>query len=147
MLEQDYVSLYKHMKVQRNIMASVGSDIVRDIVIPQLTQEVNENKNFAMLRQVYNSLILATWYKNKIKENIFKLVYENKNKIVDGIKELISVGVVKLLFGSYEPDIEVTVTPGDVSCEKRIGLVPMTVTVAVSCQKVFAYKVPDVIAA
>ena len=36
------------------------SQIVREIVIPEFTKEVNENKNFAQLRQVYNSLILAT---------------------------------------------------------------------------------------
>ena len=48
----------------------LGSQIVREIVIPELTKEVNENKNFAQLRQVYNSLILATWYKKKIKDSI-----------------------------------------------------------------------------
>ena len=58
MLEQDYLSLRKHIAV-RNDMASVGANIVREIVIPELSREVNENKNFAKLRQVYNSLILA----------------------------------------------------------------------------------------
>ena len=37
----------------------LGSQIVREIVIPELTTEVNENKNFARLRQVYNSLNLS----------------------------------------------------------------------------------------
>ncbi len=60
------------------------SQIVRSIVIPQLTKEVNEGKNFAQLRQVYNSLILATWYKKKIKDSILSQVYADKNK-VDGI--------------------------------------------------------------
>jgi len=43
--------------------------------------EVNENKNFARLRQVYNSLILATWYKKKIKDSILEQVYADKNKV------------------------------------------------------------------
>ncbi|MBF0571302.1 MAG: hypothetical protein HQL12_05460 [Candidatus Omnitrophica bacterium] len=60
---------------------ALGSQIVREIVIPELTKEVNENKNFAKLRQIYNSLILATWYKNKIKESILSQVYANKNKV------------------------------------------------------------------
>src|SRR5262249_44434051 len=38
---------------------SLGTKIVREIVIPALTKEVNEGKNFAQLRQVYNSIILA----------------------------------------------------------------------------------------
>ena len=33
----------------------LGSQIIREIVIPELTKEVNEDKNFAQLRQVYNS--------------------------------------------------------------------------------------------
>src|SRR5208283_2728728 len=60
---------------------ALGSQIVREIVIPELTKEVNENKNFAKLRQVYNSLILATWYKKKIKDSILSQVYADKNKV------------------------------------------------------------------
>src|SRR5208337_249607 len=62
----------------------------REIVIPELTKEVNEDKNFARLRQVYNSLILATWYKKKIKDSILEKVYADKNKIA-GVKYLSTV--------------------------------------------------------
>ena len=48
----------KHRSTNETINA-LGSQIVREIVIPELTNEVNEDKNFAQLRQVYNSLILA----------------------------------------------------------------------------------------
>ena len=81
MLEQDYLSLQKHMKLQRNEMASVGVNIIREIVIPALTKEVNEGKNFAPLRQVFYSLILATWYKKKIKESILNKVFSDQGKI------------------------------------------------------------------
>jgi signal transduction histidine kinase len=50
-------------------------------VIPALTKEVNEGKNFAQLRQVFYSLILATWYKKKIKDSILNKVYSNQKKI------------------------------------------------------------------
>ncbi len=66
---------------QRNVHNALASQIVREIVIPQLTKEINENKNFAQLRQVYNSLILATWYKKKIKDSILNKVYADKNKV------------------------------------------------------------------
>ncbi|MDO8674989.1 MAG: M28 family peptidase [Candidatus Omnitrophota bacterium] len=65
----------------RGDVNALGSQVVREIVIPALTKEVNENKNFAQLRQVYNSLILATWYKKKIKDSILLQVYADKNKI------------------------------------------------------------------
>lgn len=58
-----------------------NSQIIRNIVTPEITKEVNEGKNFAQLRQVYNSLILATWYKKKIKDSILNQVYADKNKI------------------------------------------------------------------
>jgi hypothetical protein len=66
--------------ISENINA-LGSQIVREIVIPALTKEVNEGKNFAQLRQVFYSLILATWYKKKIKDSILNKVYSNRNKI------------------------------------------------------------------
>ena len=109
MLEQDYLSMQKHnVETQKEYASAklsnreyfiashykdaingvstkndinfLGSKIVREIVIPELTKEVNENKNFARLRQVYNSLILATWYKKKIKDSILSQVYADKNK-------------------------------------------------------------------
>jgi len=85
LLEQDYLSMQKHNAAlpltSRNDTASVGANVMRDIVIPELTKEVNENQNFAQLRQVYNSLILATWYKKKIKDSILGKAYADKNKV------------------------------------------------------------------
>ena len=86
MLEQDYLSLEKHEGIQSEQVQTkdtnqLGSQIVREIVIPELTKEVNEDKNFSQLRQVYNSLILATWYKKKIKDSILSQVYSDKNKV------------------------------------------------------------------
>jgi len=100
MLEQDYLALEKNTVIlsaakdlnkinslrdssalPQNDVNALGSQIIREIVILELTKEVNEGKNFAQLRQVYNSLVLATWYKKKIKDSILAQVYENKNKI------------------------------------------------------------------
>jgi len=86
MLEQDYLSLAKHEGIQSSQAqvkgtSQLGSQVVREIVIPELTKEINEDKNFAPLRQVYNSLILATWYKKKIKDSILAQVYTDKNKV------------------------------------------------------------------
>jgi len=98
MLEEDYLSLQKHSDVGAgsqpakeraptrgaptvNNLHSLASQIVREIVIPELTTEINQGKNFAQLRQVYNSLILATWYKKKIKDSILTQVYADRNKV------------------------------------------------------------------
>jgi len=63
-----------------NAVPSVKT-ILKEIVIPELTRDVNQGQNFAQLRQVYNSLILAEWYKRKIKDGILAQVYANKKKI------------------------------------------------------------------
>ncbi len=68
-------------KVEGKVTNALGSQIIREIVIPALTKEVNEGKNFAQLRQIYNSLILAAWYKKKIKDSILSQVYVDKNKV------------------------------------------------------------------
>ncbi|MBF0387805.1 MAG: hypothetical protein HQL20_08120 [Candidatus Omnitrophica bacterium] len=58
----------------------ISKDILREIVIPILEKEVNEGKNFAQLRQVYHSLILAIWYKDKIMESVLGKAYVDRNK-------------------------------------------------------------------
>ena len=69
-------------RVSTSNINTIGAQIIKEIVIPELTKEVNENKNFAQLRQVYNSLILATWYKKKIKDSILAQVYADQKKVV-----------------------------------------------------------------
>jgi len=81
MLEEDYLALKKNTDAAPGKAANkIGSQIVREIVIPQLTKEINTSRNFAQLRQVYSSLILAVWYKKKIRDSILAQVYADKNK-------------------------------------------------------------------
>ncbi|MBL8012802.1 MAG: hypothetical protein JNN05_03035 [Candidatus Omnitrophica bacterium] len=58
----------------------IGSQIVREIIIPEIEKEVNEGKNFAPIRQIYYSMILAAWYKQAIKDALLNRVYSNKTK-------------------------------------------------------------------
>ena len=85
LLEEDYLSLTKHTpttsKGNPQSTNALGTQIVREVVIPILEKEVNEGKNFSQLRQVYNSLILAIWFKDKIKESLFGKAYVDQKKI------------------------------------------------------------------
>ncbi len=58
--------------------------IIREIIIPAIEKEVNEGQNFTQLRQIYHSLILATWFKRNLKESILGKIYVRQNKI-DGV--------------------------------------------------------------
>ncbi|MBF0489073.1 MAG: NUDIX hydrolase [Candidatus Omnitrophica bacterium] len=80
MLDEDYLAKQKHT-ILRNDMISVGSNIVRQIVIPEITKEVNTGKNFAPLRQIYEALILAKWYKETVQNGLLDAVYKNKNQV------------------------------------------------------------------
>jgi hypothetical protein len=75
---------------------TLAKDVVREVVIPVLEREVNEGKNFAPLRQVYYSLLLAVWLKKKlqtavpvtgveekpgfVKGNILSMIFVNQHK-------------------------------------------------------------------
>ena len=78
MLEEDFLSLEKNIasehfgtdkltKSDVRKISKVSSDVVREVLIPELEREVNEGKNFANLRQIYHSMILATWFKKNLK--------------------------------------------------------------------------------
>ena len=83
MLEGDYLAIVKNSKhIDLPEIQKTSEQIIRQIVIPELTKEINQGRNFARLRQVYNSLILATWYKKKIKDSVLSKVYADKNKVV-----------------------------------------------------------------
>lgn len=92
LLEQDYLSIEKNLlndkfgtqKQEANStkeISAMSSEIVREAVLPQLRNEVNTGKNFAQLRQVYHSLILANWFKENLKQAILNKVYSDKNKV------------------------------------------------------------------
>ena len=61
--------------------SDISSSIVREVFIPVLEKEVNEGKNFAQLRQIYNSIILSYWYKTNLKNSILNKVYADKRKV------------------------------------------------------------------
>jgi len=80
MLEEDYLALQKHAAVHSGV-TSAGADTARAIVIPVLEKEVNEGRNFAQLRQMYQAMILAAWYKKALKTSILNKVYADKSKV------------------------------------------------------------------
>ncbi|MFA5345689.1 MAG: tetratricopeptide repeat protein [Candidatus Omnitrophota bacterium] len=48
-------------------LQAVTQQLMKEIVIPAITKDVNESKNYAPLRQIYHSLILAQWFKRRHK--------------------------------------------------------------------------------
>ncbi len=95
MMEEDYLALKQNMKDPAAGMGQMNnadirdaarsaSDVMRQVVIPEIEKEINTGKNFALLRQVYQAMVLAMWYKNNLKDSLLGQVYADKNK-VDGV--------------------------------------------------------------
>ena len=90
MMEQDYVAqtndvgAWRNSSISDSDMPKTSHDstrIMRETILPKIEQEVNTGKNFTQLRQIYNSLILAAWYKKNLKQTLLGQVYVDKNKI------------------------------------------------------------------
>ncbi|MDO8674687.1 MAG: hypothetical protein Q7K71_01035 [Candidatus Omnitrophota bacterium] len=72
-------SQVNHPNASPNINA-VGTQVLREIIIPQIEKEVNEGEHFAQLRQIYHAVILSAWFKKRLKESILGKIYVDKAK-------------------------------------------------------------------
>jgi len=87
MLEEDYKSdqwsvISDQKKEQQTTeRRSQTTQFIRDIILPEIEKEVNAGSNFAQLRQIYNSVILATWFKRNLKKSFLGQVYMDQNKV------------------------------------------------------------------
>ncbi|MFH1198787.1 MAG: histidine phosphatase family protein, partial [Candidatus Omnitrophota bacterium] len=74
MLEEDYLKrpqtvdqrlqTYSFKDERFKTLNKYSSELIRELIIPKLTKEINTSKRYASLRQVYYSLILAQWFKS-----------------------------------------------------------------------------------
>jgi hypothetical protein len=70
MLEQDYLkgtAAYEFKDDRLRQLNEYSGQLMRELIIPQMTREINSCRRYAALRQVYYSLILAAWFKEKFK--------------------------------------------------------------------------------
>jgi len=91
MLEEDYLALESNKGSAKHglgkatlgdieVISGVSSRVVREVLIPEIEREVNQGAIFANLRQIYNSMILAVWYKHTLKTSLLGEVYVNQQK-------------------------------------------------------------------
>lgn len=88
MLEEDFFATKRNgisSQENREVTASekanqVASKIMKETVLPKVEQDVNLGANFAPLRQVYYSLVLSSWFKEKLKDSLYKH-YIDKEKV------------------------------------------------------------------
>ena len=92
MLEEDYVALNENKGVEKygldglsdektKEISAIQKEMIRAILIPEIEKEVNEGETFANLRQIYDAMILASWYKEAMQESLLGQIYVDQNKI------------------------------------------------------------------
>jgi len=100
MLDSDYVAMSNGTEnTNSGSTMEIGESIIREIIIPEIEKEVNAGKNFAPLRQIYHSLILAKWYKETIKNSLLSSIYVDQNKTA-GV-ELDDTGYKEEIYAQY----------------------------------------------
>ncbi|MCK9571817.1 MAG: hypothetical protein M0Q96_00855, partial [Candidatus Omnitrophica bacterium] len=87
MLEQDHLqgsTTYNFSDIRAKELNEYSSQLIRELILPELTKKVNNSKDYAALRQVYYSLILARWFKSRFygKGGLYAS-YINKSNLKD----------------------------------------------------------------
>lgn len=78
--EADYLAA----KNNQTIDADMNSDLLRDLIVPQIKEDVNTGRNFAELRQMISSIVVAQWFKKKFANSLYSFYFNaEKMKGVD----------------------------------------------------------------
>lgn len=91
MLEEDYLALGANRGSDRHGLGTLtasdidqiseeSKEVIREVIIPEIEREVNEGATFTRLRQMFNAIILAAWYKKNLRQSVFGTVYMDSNK-------------------------------------------------------------------
>lgn len=142
MLEEDYFALQQNLgndttktMDEAQLISGVSAQVVKEVLIPEIEKEVNEGKHFANLRQIYNSMILATWYKAALHDSLLGQVYmdkgktkgielEDKNqkeKIYNQYLQAFEKGVFDLIKEDYDPATQQVISRKYFSGGERLG--------------------------
>ncbi|MBI4982648.1 MAG: hypothetical protein HZC15_05895 [Candidatus Omnitrophica bacterium] len=63
----DENGMYQFNDPRLKELNSCSTKLIKELIIPKLTKEINSSKRYAKMRQVYYSLVLSRWFKNKFK--------------------------------------------------------------------------------
>ncbi len=70
LLEEDYLkgeAAVSSSDPKHQAINAYSAQLLRELIVPLVTREVNASKQYAALRQAYYSLILAQWFKEQFK--------------------------------------------------------------------------------
>jgi hypothetical protein len=82
MIDEDYLALQKSTvnSSSKDKINSAANQAMREIILPKIQEDINRGENFAVMRQIYNSMLLALWFKKKFQDSFYKY-YIDQNKV------------------------------------------------------------------
>jgi len=118
MLESDYLAMKKNVEPVEPVKPVAGlkssnrlnrhngpnglnelsSQIMREIIVPAIEEEVNNGKQFAELRRIYHAVVLATWFKRRLRAALMiadekkQMIAEKNNRIKSEAKRSLPEG-------------------------------------------------------
>jgi len=105
--DKDYLATSNKRQATSDKKLDTQSQIIREIIVPEIEREVNEGKHFAPLRQIYHSLILAKWYKETVKNSLLSEVYVDQNKVagMDVVDEELKIQIYDQYMKAYKKGV------------------------------------------
>ncbi|MCP4652057.1 MAG: hypothetical protein GY858_01555 [Candidatus Omnitrophica bacterium] len=80
MIEEDYVAQKQNTvgaglprpnnNINNHDISKLSSNVFKDVVLPTIEYEVNNGRQFSRLRQIYKILILAAWFKKRLRRSV-----------------------------------------------------------------------------
>lgn len=77
MLESDYLVARPE---KGDVAQELAKSVIREVIVPEIEKEVNQGRHFAELRQMFQAMILAAWYKEALKDALLNQVYSDRGK-------------------------------------------------------------------
>lgn len=130
MLDEDYLALKNKsadiQKDKKNLdnetiekINKAASEVMKEVILPQINRDINSGKNFAALRQIYHSLILGIWFKNKFQNSLYAHYINKgmikgidledkavKDKIYNHYVETFKAGLYNYVKTDYDPGLK-----------------------------------------
>jgi hypothetical protein len=93
-LESEYFSQTAEAKDGKlRELQDYASGLMKELIIPVLEKKVNESYSYAALKEIYNALVLARWYKNKFGFRYNSLLHTmGKSEIIEDAEVNFSYG-------------------------------------------------------
>lgn len=96
MLEDDYLASNNNNSAYGD--GDISRQVMREVILPKIEDDINNGENFAVLRQIYNAMILAVWFKQSFKDS-FYAGYIDQEK-VNGI-DVVDAAEKEKIFNLY----------------------------------------------